>query len=49
MGDTDLDKKVAGSIKEAIGTVTGDGPLRTEGKADKEAAETPPAEKLDKA
>ena len=30
-------KKVTGSVKEAIGTVTGDAKLQAEGKADKAA------------
>lgn len=41
MDDVDVDKKVAGSIKEAIGKVTGNDAIRTEGEADKKAADHP--------
>ena len=39
MDDPKLEKKVTGSIKEAIGKVTGDRRLESEGKAGKDAAD----------
>jgi len=47
MDDVDRDKKVSGSIKEAIGKVTGNRPLQDEGEADKAKADEAAANKAD--